>query len=68
MSVSKKRLNHKDSVELYKKNAISASIILNDIEKHGGEKSMQVQWARLWCSNNLWKKNQEDSNEASKRG
>jgi hypothetical protein len=40
-----------------KSNAIAASIILNDIEKHGGEKSMAVQWARLWT-----KRQQEAAN------
>ncbi len=60
MSASKKSPKAQTSFD--RQNAISASIILNDIEKHGGEKSMQVQWAKLWCSNNLWKKNQEASN------
>lgn len=49
MSVSKKSLKAQTNFD--KQNAISASIILNDIEKHGGEKSMQVQWARRWKAN-----------------
>lgn len=33
-------------------NPLAAQIILADIEKHGGEKSLAVQWARLWSKNN----------------
>lgn len=46
-----KRKRDKPKPEIDKQNAEAAAIILEDPERHGGEGSLAVQWARLWMQN-----------------